>query len=95
MICLEMKEMPIIISQLGVLPKPHMTYPNGTRRPNLASQPSKGWTAPSYSAKSRYRDLLASGIERISAVVTLEMFKGTMCSGTLACGSVFRGTLKW
>jgi hypothetical protein len=48
-ICLDTKEMPIIISQLGVLPNPHMTYPKGIRRLNLASHPSNGWTAPSYS----------------------------------------------
>lgn len=47
MILLLAKEMPIINSQLGITAKAQKTYPRGTARPALASQPSNGWKAPS------------------------------------------------
>jgi len=34
-------------------------------------------------------------METISAVVTDDRLSGTICRGTLACGSDFFGTVKW
>lgn len=86
MICLEMKLIPIIMTQLGMVLKPHMRYPKGWRRPNLDMMPSKGCRMPVYSSFSRYRDLEFEGIDTMSAIVVVVRLSGMMWRGTLGAG---------
>ena len=93
-ICLDTKLTTIIMTQLGIEPRPQSRYPRGTSKPVLASQPSVGCPEPSYSLCSRYEDLEFEGMAVMCPTSVFEIFNGTICRGDFACGDDLRGTMR-
>lgn len=63
-------EMAIIGNQDGIFAKAHIAYAIGTFAPVVAKRPSNGCQIPSYTAVSRYLDLVCSSTISLAVVLT-------------------------